>query len=203
MQMDRRIVCYGDSNTYGYDPYSPLGGRYPPQWRWPDRLGELGPGREIWNLGENGREIPRHPWELKRLEEGVKRAAPVDGIVIMLGSNDLLQMSLPQAAQAAERMSALLSWLLVRRSQWGERPQILLTAPPPMRRGAWVGEDLLVEESRRLGECYRTLAREQDLPFADAGEWGVELAFDGVHFTQRGHEAFARGMDRALAALGL
>ena len=32
---------------------------------------------------------------------------------------------------------------------------------------------------------------------------GVELAFDGVHFTQRGHLAFAQGMDRALQALDL
>ena len=201
--MDHRIVCYGDSNTYGYDPQSPLGGRYLPQARWPEQLTELRPGREVWNLGENGREIPRRPWELQRLEEGLKRAAPVDGIVVMLGSNDLLQMSPPRAALAAERMGALLAWLLVRRSRWGEAVQILLTAPPPMRRGAWVGEDFLVEESRRLAEEYRALARDQRIPFADAGEWDVELAFDGVHFTQRGHLAFARGMDRALADLEL
>ena len=111
--MDHRIVCYGDSNTYGYDPQSPLGGRYLPQARWPEQLTELRPGREVWNLGENGREIPRRPWELQRLEEGLKRAAPVDGIVVMLGSNDLLQMSPPRAALAAERMGALLAWLLL------------------------------------------------------------------------------------------
>ena len=33
--MRRRLLCYGDSNTYGYDPRSYLGGRYPDSIRWP------------------------------------------------------------------------------------------------------------------------------------------------------------------------
>ena len=41
--MSRRILCWGDSNTYGYDPQSPLGGRYPPQVRWTDQLAALRP----------------------------------------------------------------------------------------------------------------------------------------------------------------
>ena len=148
--MSRRILCWGDSNTYGYAPQSPLGGRYPPQVRWTDQLAALRPGREVWNWGENGREIPRRPWELR-----------------------------------------------------GQGTRILLTAPPPMRRGAWVGEDALVEASRTLAQRYRALAGALGIPFADAGAWEVELAFDGVHFTPRGHQAFARGMDRELRALDL
>ena len=201
--MKRTILCYGDSNTYGYDPQSPLGGRYPPQVRWTDQLAALHPDREVQNLGENGREIPRRPWEVQRLEEALKAAAPADGLIIMLGSNDLLQLSPPQVEVAAGRMRSLLAWLLMRRGQWGGQTQFLLTAPPPMRRGAWVGDDVLVEASRHLAEQYRVLAREQGIAFADAGDWGVELAFDGVHFTQRGHLAFAQGMDQALHALGL
>ena len=27
--MRQKILCYGDSNTYGYDPRAYLGGRYP------------------------------------------------------------------------------------------------------------------------------------------------------------------------------
>ena len=36
--MERRIFCFGDSNTYGYDPREPLGGRYPADARWPELL---------------------------------------------------------------------------------------------------------------------------------------------------------------------
>ena len=199
--VERRIVCCGDSNTYGYDPRSWMGGRYPPQIRWTDQLEALSPGRRVINLGENGREIPRRPWELQRLEEALRRAAPVDVLTVMLGGNDLLQMAVPQAEQVSRRMEALLAWLEMRRGQWGESTRLLLVAPPPMRRGAWVDQDALVEESRRLGECYRALAQGRGIPFADAGAWEVELAFDGVHFTPRGHLAFARGMDGALKEL--
>ena len=34
--------------------------------------------------------------------------------------------------------------------------------------------------------------------FADAGQWGISLAHDGVHFTAHGHRAFAAGLLEAL-----
>ena len=33
-----RVCCFGDSNTYGYDPRSFLGGRYAAENRWVDIL---------------------------------------------------------------------------------------------------------------------------------------------------------------------
>ena len=83
----------------------------------------------IW--GRTAGRIPRRPWEVQRLEEALKRSSPVDAVVILLGSNDLLQMSPPQAEVVVERMRALLAWLLVRRGQWGGQTQFLLAAPPP------------------------------------------------------------------------
>ena len=56
--MKRTILCYGDSNTYGYDPQSPLGGRYPSQVRWPDQLALLRPDRQIVNLGRTAGRSP-------------------------------------------------------------------------------------------------------------------------------------------------
>ena len=53
--MAKRIICIGDSNTYGYDPAAFGGARYPEGVRWTSRLGSAW---DIWNLGENGREIP-------------------------------------------------------------------------------------------------------------------------------------------------
>ena len=32
------VICFGDSNTYGYDPRSYLGGRYDTDSRWVDIL---------------------------------------------------------------------------------------------------------------------------------------------------------------------
>ena len=49
-------------------------------------------------------------------------------------------------------------------------------------------------ESARLGACYRTLAEMLGIGFADAGMWNIETAYDGVHFSEAGHAAFAKGL---------
>ena len=43
-------------------------------------------------------------------------------------------------------------------------------------------------------ELLKSLAARLGTAFADAGAWQVSLAFDGVHFTEAGHHAFAAGL---------
>ena len=50
------VICFGDSNTYGYDPRSWLGGRYDAGSRWVYILTSE-TGWTIRNMGVNGREI--------------------------------------------------------------------------------------------------------------------------------------------------
>lgn len=173
-----RILCFGDSNTYGYDPRDCFGGRYEAGDRWPEILAKK-TGWEVINLGANGREIPRNPYALRLLAE----YAPVDTFLIMLGTNDLLQGA--SAKEAAALMEAFLNQLLP------HCKHILLVAPPPMKRGAWVITDSLVRESQLLAQEYRDIAGKLNIPFADTCQWDVELAFDGVHFTEEGNHAFA------------
>ena len=60
-----RIVCVGDSNTYGYDPRSYLGGRYGTDVRWTRLLSNA--GWDVVNLGVNGAEIPRREVTIQNL----------------------------------------------------------------------------------------------------------------------------------------
>lgn len=76
-----KILCIGDSNTYGYDPRSYLGDRYPAEVRWTDRLGDC----ETINCGVNGMTVPR---ESSRYI-GLIRINEPDLITVMLGTNDL------------------------------------------------------------------------------------------------------------------
>lgn len=173
-----RILCFGDSNTYGYDPRGFFGGRYGTEDRWVDLLAKQ-TGWEVINSGVNGREIPRNPYALRLLADH----APVDIFLVMLGTNDLLQGAAPEGAAAL--MEAFLRQLL---PHCGD---LLLVAPPPMKRGAWVPTDALVTGSIRLGDVYQSLAQRMGIPFVDTRNWKVELAFDGVHFTETGHRTFA------------
>ena len=169
-----RILCFGDSNTYGYDPRGFFGGRYDAADRWTDRIAKQ-TGYEVINAGANGREIPRSLC--------MRQHAPVDMFLVMLGTNDLLQGA--SAEEAATRMEAFLRSLLPHCSQ------ILLICPPPMKRGAWVPTDELVIESIRLAEQYKLLAEKLHIPFVDTHRWNIQLTFDGVHFTEAGHHSFA------------
>ena len=72
--------------------------------------------------------------------------------------------------------------------------QRLLIAPPPMKRGVWVAEENLIAESVKLAEAYQSMSQKLDIAFVNAGQWNVELTFDGVHFTEAGHRAFAEGL---------
>ncbi len=169
-----KVVCFGDSNTYGYDPRSWLGGRYPPDSRWVDLLADQ-TGWEVVNLGENGRCIPLRPISLPE---------DVDLVIVMLGTNDLLQGCTPE--KTADRMKRFLQSLPL------APEHILLIAPPPIVPGEWVTDSSLIESSHLLAKYYRELAGQLGVRFADAGNWHVTLAYDGVHFTEQGHRAFAQ-----------
>jgi len=193
--MGRRIFCYGDSNTYGYDPRSCFGGRYPESVRWTALLQTQ--GWDIFNAGQNGRSIPRNGWEIEMLVQMLRRYQP-DIVTVMLGSNDLLQDPGLSAAGCGERMEGFLAALL----KQAPSCQLLLIAPPPMALGAWVDDPKIVETSQRLGAQYQGLAQKLGIAFADANDWNVELTFDGVHFSERGHRAFFAGIGKRLLELG-
>lgn len=195
--MCRRLLCYGDSNTYGYDPRSYLGGRYPESVRWTALL--KGYGWDVINRGENGRSIPSSDREISMTVQSLCRM-DMDILTIMLGSNDLIQMSFPSAEKCSERMGRFLTALL-HTNGWEKSRKVLLVTPPPMTLGDWVHDRKIITASCRLAECYENTARLLNVGFADAGSWGISLAFDGVHFSEEGHLAFANGIHPVLSAL--
>ena len=182
-----KLWCFGDSNTYGYDPCGFFGGRYAAPW--PELLAEK-TGFPVINDGKNGRMIPEREYEILQFRRDAERYN-ADALIVMLGTNDLLEGA--TAREAAARMEAFLNIC--------NMPLILLISPPPMKRGAWVPDDGLVEESWNLARQYKALAEQPGLSYADAGKWDIELAYDGVHFTEEGHARFAGGLASCLEVI--
>ena len=168
-----KILCFGDSNTYGYDPRSCLGGRY--EHPWPELLAEK-TGWQVINQGENGREIPK---------ETVLFPNDTDLLIVMLGTNDLLQFWTPEAA--SEKMERF----LLRVNLPGEK--ILLLAPPPMAFGEWVQDEELVADAASLAEYYCVIAARLGIRFVRP-DCGGTMSYDGVHLTEEGHRTFAASL---------
>ncbi len=177
-----KVICHGDSNTYGYDPRSYFGEGYDKSWV--DILAEK-TGWNAVNDGMNGRRISRRPIDVPR---------DTDLLIIMLGDNDLLNGL--AAAETAQRMKAFLNRISL------PKDRILLVAPPPMKRGEWVPSQDLVDASQELAAAYQALAEQMGIGFVDAGMWNIPLAWDGVHFTEEGHRIFGENLAVFLAENG-
>ncbi len=90
----RRIVCFGDSNTYGCSPID--GSRYGEDIRWTGVLNSLlGEKFEVVNEGKNARTIAfDDPYTegcngMNDIVDCLDHNDPIDLFIIMLGTNDL------------------------------------------------------------------------------------------------------------------
>ena len=86
-----KIICYGDSNTYGFDPRIGTPGRQAKKDRWTGILDNM-PEYEIINEGMNGRTIPDCDAAYNSLGSIIRHNMSADILLIMLGTNDMPQI---------------------------------------------------------------------------------------------------------------
>lgn len=196
----RRVLCFGDSNTWGYMP----GGRRLPVARhwygvmasllrgWADVIGDGVNGRTT-NLGDplrtqvNGAGML--PWALER-------HAPLDLIVLMLGTNDLQAQYDRGAGQVARGLEELV--LIVHGSGGGRAggaPRLLLLVPPAIDRPCAGLDEVFIgaeAKSRRLPAAVRDLGRRQGCEVLDISGAVSGHAGDGIHLDARDHRILGR-----------
>ncbi len=152
--MPGTIICYGDSNTYGYDPHDQMDGRYPKDVRWTGIL-ETETAWKIENHGVNGRSIPHTVSTVKFACDQVRdwhRRPNSVWLWVMLGTNDLLENPDFTAADVAKRMERFLKRLMEEAGLASRKMKLRLIAPPAMQEGAWVrpaGTSYGIPESRK------------------------------------------------------
>lgn len=199
-----KALFYGDSNVYGYDPRGMTGGRYPVTERWSELIAtELYGTWRIFNDGMNGRIIPENPYSLLALDKVVLEYSPLDLFAVMLGVNDLLGMATPEADVVARRMRDFIERESRRAEFLDNNTAILIISPPGILSHM---DDFLLEceaQRRRLATQMNIIAQEFGAFFVDAGEWDLDMAFDGIHLSEEGHRTFADRMIETLNNLDL
>lgn len=186
----KTILCFGDSNTWGWDPVA--AGRHPYERRWTTVLQrELGAGYLVIPEGLNGRTtvwddpIELHKSGARYLPPCLATHDPLDLVMIMLGTNDLkARFSLP-ACDIAAGVGVLAD--IVKKSDCGPGggpPKLLVLIPPEVRRLTGFAEMFAGarEKSLKFPAAFSEMARERGVPVLDIGQTVHFSDADGIHF---------------------
>lgn len=190
----RKCLFYGDSNTYGVDVRGGhSGARYPENQRFTGILAnEL---KDEWKFiieAKVGRCIPSMDFELEEFEEVIEKAGDIDLLAIMLGTNDYLSYSKPDADRVAGRMKALIDRLFIKEAYSSRKADILLIAPPKLD---FTGDRYYEKFSTLdggLSKALHRVAEEEGVYFADIGSLDLPLEKDGIHLTIDAEEPVAK-----------
>ena len=205
--MLKRVLCYGDSNTWGFTPIT--GERYDENTRWPKVCQQLlGSEYEILEDGLNGRTtVFDRPWSdhrngLDALGYSLLAQMPLDLVVVFLGTNDLSMVPMLRAVNGIdELMRHIVNADYIYRNGSGifrNGPKVLMIAPMPyhpcidsMPNAPACGK---YQDSLRFAECFRPVAEQYGAAFLDAGQLVQPSPLDGVHLTPEGHRVLGRAV---------
>ena len=204
MEKSRTIVCYGDSNTHGYDSRTIT--RFNEEERWTSLLSKyLGKGYYIKEEGLNGRTtvfsdiMGEGRNGLSYLIPCLESHEPIDLLIFMLGTNDTKEVFHASAEDITKGMEKLIKKSMRHMSVWREKPNILILAPfpiDPAYESAFEAQSMgkgCSEKSKELAERYKTLAEKFHCHFLDVGSIpGIEVyPTDYLHLTKKSHQILA------------
>ena len=200
-----RVLCFGDSNTYGCPGDDPDYARLPVDRRWTGLLQDLlGDDYEVIEEGLNGRttdvdyeDRPGHngrPYFVPCLLSH----QPLDVVVVMLGSNDLKACFGRSPTDIAEALHGYVDDVAANVTEGSRVPAIVLVSPVRIDDTAgWFDEVTagdfdpeIVSRSRDLTDEIRRVAQERGVLYADAAQV-ARVGADGLHFTVDSHPRFA------------
>ncbi|NLS06796.1 SGNH/GDSL hydrolase family protein [Rhizobium sp. P32RR-XVIII] len=204
--MTKTVLCYGDSLTWGYDAETI--GRHAYEDRWPSVLqAALGSEARIIPEGLNGRTtaFDDHLADCDRngarvLPTILQTHAPLDLVIILLGTNDMKPVVAGSAFAACQGIARLVR--LIRNHAWPfelDGPDILIVAPPAICATGNVPFAASfpggVEESAKLATLYRDLADELGCGFFDGNSVAKTTPIDGIHLDAENTRALGRGLE--------
>lgn len=205
----KRILCFGDSNTWGYVPLSALE-RYPEEVRWAGVLqSKLGSEYRVIEEGQNGRTtVFDDPFETickngsRHLPVLLESHKPLDLVLIMLGTNDLKTHFRQNAHTIAAGAGELAERVLA--SEAGPvqgAPKVMLIAPAEVADAQCpFGHkfDGTHETSKGFAQAYQEVAQALAIPFFSAAEHVSVPTTDCIHFDAAGHTALGSAAAQAV-----
>lgn len=210
----KTILCYGDSNTWGFIPESiteAFPRRHPREVRWTGVLQrELGPEYHVIEEGQNGRTtvhddmINLHRNGRTYLPACLESHKPIDLVILMLGTNDLkVTYNLPPAEIAAGAGQLVKMILNSDSGPQAKAPKVLLMAPPALGHMPHlpdVAEKLegAQAKSKRFPTCYEAIAKQLGCAFFNSQGIVQPSTTDGIHLEAIEHAKLGKALAGAV-----
>lgn len=203
-----RILCIGDSNTWGYNPEN--GWRH--ENRWTKVLGELMPEHEIVEEGMNGRTLlsvdsfMQERCGITGLKILLMSHKPVDYVVVMLGTNELKTSFECSAEYVAKGIEEFIK-VIEDETLWDRFnvPRLLVVSPVLIREELITYGDVFggfdkksVRESQRMAGMIEGVCKKYDVNFMDAAEYAEASLVDNIHMDEENHGKLAIAMHEKL-----
>lgn len=203
-----RILCIGDSNTWGYNPRNGM----QHDKRWTRVLAELMPENEIIEEGMCGRTfLSVDPFIPQRcgvdaLPGIIERNQSVDLVIVMNGTNELksdFNRSIEYLTEGVETFIKMLqnpySW------NDGNVPKLLMISPILIReevlyRGGICDafDEKSLELSRCMADIISKICEKYEVAFMDAAKYAKASLVDAIHMDEENHEKLAKAIGERL-----
>ncbi len=207
----KRILCFGDSNTWGNMPG--LGTRYPKDVRWTGILAkELGEEYEIIEDGLNGRTTVYDDYFVdyrngkKGLGYSLCANAPIDLVILSLGTNDLKYTDAIGTYKGVEELLHFMTAAEVVCKYptsggmiFPDGLKVLVVSPIALHKDIAVKrpESAVAdkyEESTRFAPYFCAVAERRGAYFLDAAMYAVPSEKDCIHMDVESHVSLGHGI---------
>ncbi len=194
----KKILCYGDSNTFGFIPKTC--GRYDKNTRWSGRLSELlKDNYEVIEEGMNNRTgFFKNPEGLKQsggeyLSIYLQNHKDIDICILALGTNDA------QFFYNLDRKSAELGLMNLINAIREVNSDTKIVIVPPVK----ITENILhsgfammfnsdsIEKIREVFEVFKIVADKENCYYFDFNEIVSPSQEDGIHYSEASHKIIA------------
>lgn len=210
--MSRTVVCYGDSNTWGYTPGS--GVRFDEKTRWTGRLQTLlGEEYRVAECGMNARttsfDDPFRDYLNGRhgLVHCMVAAKPVDLLIISLGTNDLKYGTVYRSAKGLDALLEVAvhanTYMPGSSPVYRDEPRILVISPIALHEELdrkFPGHEMngKLDDSRKFAAVYREVCQKWQVYFLDAAQTASASEIDCVHMDAVSHAALTEEVYHAV-----
>lgn len=201
--MVKRIVCFGDSNTWGFDARTET--RFPEGVRWTSVLAEkLGDEFQVVEEGLSGRtSVMDDPLfeglnGFKYIHPCLMSHIPFELVIIMLGTNDTKERFNLTAYNIAQGITRLaLKAKTIAKENSGPYAKVLVVAPPPIGAeyinthvGHSMGKGCDIK-SEKFPKHLKELLENHDIEFLDTKGIVPMNKIDYMHLDEEGHRILA------------